>query len=43
MGAAFLCADLEISLTVREDHASYLHPWVHVLKEDSRAGSVANT
>lgn len=37
MGSAFLCADLGITPEVREDHASYLAPWLQVLKEDSRA------
>lgn len=41
LGAAFLCADLEISPgggeTVREDHASYIASWLKVLKDDKRA------
>ena len=37
MGAAFLCADLEITPDVREDHAAYLAHWLKVLKADSRA------
>ncbi|MGH9436676.1 MAG: ArdC family protein [Terriglobia bacterium] len=37
LGAAFLCADLEITPEVREDHASYLATWLTVLKNDHRA------
>jgi antirestriction protein ArdC len=37
LGAAFLCADLELSLTPREDHASYIANWLTVLKNDKRA------
>jgi len=37
LGAAFLCADLEITPEVREDHAAYLATWLRVLKDDKRA------
>lgn len=37
LGAAFLCADLGIELTVREEHASYIASWLKVLKSDTRA------
>ncbi len=37
LGAAFLCADLEISLEPREDHASYIATWLEVLEQDNRA------
>lgn len=41
IGAAFLCADLEIAPgageDVREDHASYIASWLKVLKGDKRA------
>ncbi|TWT35191.1 DNA primase TraC [Posidoniimonas corsicana] len=37
LGSAFLCADLEITPEVREDHASYLASWLEVLKADKRA------
>lgn len=37
LGAAFLCADLELALTPREDHASYIAHWLTVLKNDKRA------
>ncbi|MBL9082244.1 MAG: DUF1738 domain-containing protein [Planctomycetales bacterium] len=37
MGAAFLCADLQITPETREDHASYIASWLKVLKDDKRA------
>jgi antirestriction protein ArdC len=37
LGAAFLCADLELTAEVREDHASYIASWLEVLKNDNRA------
>jgi antirestriction protein ArdC len=37
LGAAFLCADLEINLTPRADHASYIGSWLQVLRNDKRA------
>jgi antirestriction protein ArdC len=37
IGAAFLCADLELSLEPREDHASYIATWLNVLAKDNRA------
>jgi antirestriction protein ArdC len=37
LGAAFLCADLDLTLEPREDHAAYLANWLDVLKADSRA------
>lgn len=37
LGAAFLCADLEISNAPRADHADYLAGWLKVLKADNRA------
>lgn len=37
LGAAFLCADLELSLKPREDHASYIANWLGVLAQDNRA------
>jgi len=36
LGAAFLCADLGLELTPREDHAAYLDSWLQVLKGDTR-------
>ncbi len=37
LGAAFLCADLDLALEPREDHAAYIAHWLEVLKADSRA------
>jgi antirestriction protein ArdC len=37
LGAAFLCADLELSLEPREDHAAYIASWLRVLAADNRA------
>jgi antirestriction protein ArdC len=37
LGAAFLCADLNITAEVRSDHASYVDHWLTVLKNDKRA------
>ena len=37
LGAAFLCADLGITLDDREDHAAYIGSWLKVLRDDSRA------
>ena len=37
LGAAFLCADLELTPEVRDDHASYIATWLQVLKNDNRA------
>jgi antirestriction protein ArdC len=37
LGSAFLCADLELTPEVRDDHASYLASWLEVLKNESRA------
>ena len=37
LGAAFLCADLELALEAREDHSAYLGHWLEVMKSDSRA------
>lgn len=36
LGAAFLCADLGLSLEPRADHAAYLASWLKVLGDDSR-------
>ena len=35
--SAFLCADLELTPDVREDHAQYIASWLKVLKDDKRA------
>ena len=37
LGAAFLCADLELALHPREDHAAYIAHWLKVLQNDKRA------
>lgn len=37
MGSAFLCANLELTPEVRDDHAAYIASWLEVLKNDSRA------
>jgi antirestriction protein ArdC len=37
LGSAYLCADLEVGLSEREDHASYIASWLTVLKNDKRA------
>ena len=37
LGAAFLCADLDITPEIRDDHAAYLGHWLTVLKSDKRA------
>jgi antirestriction protein ArdC len=37
IGAAFLCADLGITLEPRPDHAAYISTWLTVLKSDRRA------
>jgi antirestriction protein ArdC len=37
IGAAFLCADLNITLEPRPDHAASIATWLTVLKSDKRA------
>ncbi|NLS18866.1 hypothetical protein HGP16_20190 [Rhizobium sp. P40RR-XXII] len=37
LGAAFLCADLELTPEPGADHAAYIQGWLKVLKEDKRA------
>jgi len=37
LGAAFICADLDLSLEPREDHACYIANWLKVLKDGNRA------
>lgn len=37
LGSAFLCADLQITPVVREEHASYIENWLKVLRADKRA------
>jgi antirestriction protein ArdC len=37
LGAAFLCADLDLTPEVREDHVAYIACWIEVLRNDKRA------
>jgi antirestriction protein ArdC len=37
LGAAFVCAQLGLSVEPREDHAQYIQSWLKVLKADRRA------
>jgi antirestriction protein ArdC len=37
LASAFLCADLELTPEVRDDHAAYIVSWLMVLKNDKRA------
>lgn len=37
IASAFLCCDLGITSTPRDDHAQYLSSWLKVLRSDSRA------
>jgi antirestriction protein ArdC len=37
VGAAFLCADLQITDEPRADHAQYLASWLSVMKEEKKA------
>lgn len=37
LGAAFLCADLDLTHEPREEHASYIDHWLKVMKQDARA------
>ena len=37
LGAAFLCADLELTPELPGDHGSYIASWLKVLKSDNRA------
>jgi antirestriction protein ArdC len=36
LGAAFLCADLDLTFEPREDHAAYIANRLQVLKADNR-------
>jgi antirestriction protein ArdC len=37
IGAAFLCAQLQITVEPRADHAAYIACWLQLLREDKRA------
>jgi antirestriction protein ArdC len=39
LGAAFLCAGLEINPEVREDHAAYIGRWLKALQDDCKTTS----
>lgn len=36
LGAAFVCADLSLTLEPRPDHAAYIASWLRVLRNDTR-------
>lgn len=36
LGAAFMCAELDIMPTIKGDHASYIDHWLKVLKDDKQ-------
>src|SRR5215467_7667608 len=36
VGSAFLSADLDLTPTVRDDHACYIAHWIEVLQNDKR-------
>lgn len=36
LGSAFLCSELQITPTVREDHIQYLKSWLGALKQDKK-------
>jgi antirestriction protein ArdC len=37
LGAAFLCADLGVTNSPRQDHAAYIANWLQVFKNDTKA------
>jgi antirestriction protein ArdC len=37
LGAAFVCAEVEVSSKPRIDHAKYISSWLSVLKQDPKA------
>ena len=37
LGAAFLCADLSVTPTLRDDHVHYIAHWLDILKGDKKA------
>jgi antirestriction protein ArdC len=37
IGAAFLCADLDLTPEVREDHAACIENWLTALRNDKKA------
>ena len=36
LGSAFLCADLDITPEIRDDHAAYIASWLEALRHDKR-------
>lgn len=36
LGSAFLCADLAVTPTLRDDHAHYIAHWLDILKGDKK-------
>lgn len=37
LGSAFLCADLSVTPTLRDDHAHYIAHWLEIMKGDKKA------
>ncbi len=37
LGAAFLCADLSVTPSLRDDHAQYIDHWLKIMKVDKKA------
>lgn len=37
LGAAFLCADLQVTPSPRDDHAAYIDHWLKIMKGDKKA------
>ena len=43
LGSAFVCAELELEIEPRRDHAPYIQSWLNVLRNDRRAIFTAAT
>jgi antirestriction protein ArdC len=43
LGSAFVCAELELAIEPRRDHAPYIQSWLNVLRNDRRAIFTAAT
>lgn len=37
LGSAFLCADLAVTPTLRDDHAHYIAHWLEIMRGDKKA------
>ena len=37
LGAAFLCSELSVTNSPRQDHADYISSWIVVLQDDPKA------